>query len=51
MAEASMKDILSLLNWIAYIYYLFCLEKKTAEIKDLIDSGGEINAIISAYAA
>lgn len=47
--ETSKKNDL-VLERISYIYYLLYFWKNTANIKALIDSGGEVNVITPAYA-
>lgn len=46
-----MKDILRQLNWVLYIYYSFCLQKDTIDIRALIDLGSAVNIMTLAYIA
>ena len=39
------------LERMSYIHYLLCFQKDIADIRALIDLGGEINAMILAYAS
>lgn len=50
MTEASRKDDI-VLEKVSCIHYPLCFRKDTIEVKVLLDSGNEINAITLAYAA
>lgn len=46
-----MENILKLLDWLLYIYYLFCFWKKILDIGPLIDLSNKVNAIKPIYAS
>ena len=51
VAGASIEDTSRSLDWVPYIYYPLRFQKDTVEVKALIDSGSEVNAITPAYAS
>lgn len=49
MTQVSKKDEV-ILERVLYIHYRLYFQKNTIEVKTLIDSGSEVNAIIPGYA-
>ena len=50
MTEASKKDDVTL-ERVPYVHYLLRFWKNTVDVRALIDSGSEVNAMIPAYAS
>lgn len=49
LTGASIEDVLLLLKWILYIYYLLQFQKDIADVRALIDFGSKVNAMTPAY--